>query len=68
MAVEMLRKRFDECVLEIKEYETKLVEPKATEPEAPSGQYVETTTMSYGEALAEIKRIKLIKRMSSKLR
>lgn len=62
----MIRKRFDESVLEIKEYETRLVEFTPKIPEAPSGQYVKTTTMSYGEALAEMRRLNLIKRMTGR--
>lgn len=67
MPVETIRKRFDECVAEIKDYETRLAEFLPMPPEEPTGQYIETMTMSYGEALAEIKRLTLIKRMTEKL-
>lgn len=57
-------KSFEECIREIADLEAGL---KAVPPRIPSGGMgpsVETFSMGYGEALAEIRRLALVKEMS----
>lgn len=63
---EVIRKTFDEVITEIKGYEQNLTEIVPRPPSGEGGGAIETLTMSYGEALAEIERVELIKRLAVK--
>lgn len=64
--VEIIRKTFNEAVTEIRMYEQNLKEVVPRAPSEETGRAVEMTTMSYGEALAEIERLLLVKRLGDK--
>ena len=65
---EVVRKTFNEVVTEIKGYEQNLKEIVPRPPSEEGGRSIETFTMSYGEALAEIERVELVMRLAAKSR
>ena len=63
---ETIRKTFNEAVTEIKVYEQNLKEVIPRAPSEEGGKPIELTTSTYSEALAEIDRLQLLKRLASK--
>ena len=64
--VEMIRKTFNEAVTEIRVYEQNLKEVIPRPPSEESGKPIELTTSNYSEAMAEMDRLQLIKRLAAK--
>jgi len=64
--VEMIRKTFNESVSEIRMYEQNLKEVVPRPPSDEAGRAVEMTSMTFGESLAEIDRLLLVKRLGAK--
>jgi hypothetical protein len=63
---EVIRKTFNEAVTEIRMYEQNLKEVIPRPPSEESGKPVELTTSTYSEAMAEIDRLQLLKRLAAK--
>ena len=66
--IQTIRKTFKEAIDEIARYETMQKEVIPRAPSEEAGRPIETSTISYGEALAEYNRLMLIKRMAEKKR
>jgi hypothetical protein len=64
--VEVIRKTFNEAVTEIKVYEQNLKEVIPRQPSEESGKPVELTISTYSEAMAEMDRLQLLRRLAAK--